>query len=117
VALEAQGTFREWIKRPLYGLERGDFHEGYAVEEKIYALRALFTVQGRRLDDASKEAVQRIWDGLVRHHRAHMDACFGEDPAEERRTAKDAEEWLTEDFVRLLDKVQALPWYRRMFGR
>jgi hypothetical protein len=119
VALEAQRTFRAWIARPAYGGGRGpgDYHGGDAVGEKIDALSAHFTVQGRWLDDTSREAVERIWEGFGQHFSAHMEACFSGDRTEEHRTAKDAEEWLTTDFVRLLHNVQTLPWYRRIFGR
>jgi hypothetical protein len=119
LALEAQRTFRAWISRPAYGGGRrqGDLHGADAVGEKIDALSAHFMVHDDWLDDTSKEAVKRIWDGLGQHFSAHLDACFIGDRTEEHRTAKDAEEWLTRDFVRLLDNVQALPWYRRIFGR
>ena len=120
LALDAQRTFRAWIMRPAYGggRERGDHHGAGAVGEKIDALSTThFTVHKRWLDDTSQEAVERIWDSLDQHFHAHGEACFIGDQADEHRTAKDAEEWLTRDFFILWDKVQALPWWRRIFGR
>jgi hypothetical protein len=115
LALEAQKAFRAWIMRPAYGggRGRGDYDGGDAIGEKIDALSSYLKVHDDWLDDTSQESVERILDGLGQHFVAHMQACSSDDRAEEHQTAQAAEVWLTTDFFRLMDKVQALPWWRR----
>jgi hypothetical protein len=115
LALEAQRAFRAWIMRPAYGggRARGDYDGGDAIGEKIDALSSYLKVHDDWLDDTSQESVERILDGLGQHFVAHMQACSSDDRAEEHQTAQAAEVWLTTDFFRLMDKVQALPWWRR----
>lgn len=113
--IEAKAAFHNWIARPAYTTHgTGDYDGVTNVGVKSDALSAYFRAHREWLDGKSRESMERILVSLGRHFHAHMTACsFPNEIREQRETARAAEEWLSGELPRLMENVQALPWWRR----
>ena len=75
LTIEVQRAFHNWIMRPAYTKETGDYHGGRYVGVKIDALRSYYRACGDWLDSKSRKSVERLLQGFGAHFHAHMEAC------------------------------------------
>jgi|SRR5829696_7330010 len=117
LTLEVDRTFRTWIMWTGYESEWEDYQlQGfYEVAAKNDALASYYGVHSVWLSGKTRESVERIIRGFTDHNARLMEAS-SEDQHKRREAAGAARQWHDRDLPELIDNLQALPRWRRIFG-